>query len=346
MSTHGCAEGTALRPLIFDTAAFPLRERKEAWRAHHAFWMDVTPLEEEPGAFHARSELWVLGPLVMGWNRASAARNVRGPGRVRGDQMDHYTLIQWRNGTMQGRMGVRDFVGRGVAPSVFGLHLPMEADRTAAEWLMAFLPRDWVAEVTGGLDARIGHTLDTPMGRLLGAHLNQMAQELPHLSASELPAASEATRLLLRAAAQPAGDALAEARPVIEATQRSRLRRLIRHEIGSARLTPSRLAQLSGISRSRLYRMFEAEGGVAKVILAERLRMVRRSLSDPLEQRPIARIAEAAGMPDPSAFGRAFRRETGLSPGAFREAVQAGGTVPLAAKPADDFRAALAGLSA
>ena len=334
------------KPVVFDTATLTPREGVESWRDRHAFWMDVAPLEPDPARFHGRSETWALGPLVLSWNRAAAARNSRTAARVRADQLDHYALIQWRSGGMQGRTGAADFAGRLLAPSLFGLHLPCEADRSEAEWLMAFLPRDWVAEATAGLDARIGQSLDTPMGRLLGAHLDQLARELPRLSPADLPAACEATRLLLRAAARPTGDALAEASPVIEATQRARLRPLIRREIGSARLNPGRLAQLSGISRSRLYRLFEAEGGVAKAILAERLRVVRRALSDPLDQRPIARIAEAAGMPDASAFGRAFRRDTGLSPGAFRQAAQAGQGIPTPGGPAGDLRAALLGLAA
>jgi len=337
---------TPLQPLVFDTAAFAPRERVDSWRARHAFWMDVTPLGEDAAGFHARSEAWALGPMVMSWNRAAAARNIRGTARVRGDQMDHYCLIQWRSGGMHGRTGAADFAGRFLAPSLFGLHLPMEADRTDAEWLMVFLPRDWVAEATTGLDGQIGRSLDTPIGRLLGSHLDQMARELPRLSAADIPAACEATRLLLRAAARPTADTLAAAAPVIEAGQRGRLRQLIRREIGSARLTPGRLAQLSGISRTRLYRLFEAEGGVARVILAERLRAVRRALSDPLDRRSIAQVAEAAGMPDPSTFGRAFRRDTGLSPGSFRRAVQAGHGLPALAAPAEDFRAALLALVA
>ncbi|MFL1463114.1 helix-turn-helix domain-containing protein [Roseococcus sp. DSY-14] len=333
------------QPLVFDTASLPPRDRVEAWRARHAFWMDVTPLDA-PDGFGARSETWSLGPLVLSWNSAGAARNVRGAQHVRRDQLDHYGLIRWRRGAMHGRASGADFAGQPLAPSLFGLQQPMEGDRSPAEWLMAFVPRDWVADATAGLDAQLGQAMDTPGGRLLGAHLDQLARELPHLAPAELPLACEATRLLLRAAARPGGDAAAEAAPVIEATQRARLRQAIRREIGSARLNPGRLAQLSGVSRSRLYRLFEAEGGVAKVILAERLRAVRRALADPLDRRSIASIAEAAGMPDPSAFGRAFRRDAGLSPGAFRAAALSG-QLPADRAPAPaDLRDALLALAA
>ncbi len=46
---------------------------------------------------------------------------------------------------------------------------------------------------------------------------------------------------------------------------------------------------------------------------------MRRALADPTDRRPIARLAEDLGMPDPSVFSRAFRREFGETPREFRE---------------------------
>jgi AraC-like DNA-binding protein len=85
---------------------------------------------------------------------------------------------------------------------------------------------------------------------------------------------------------------------------------------------------MAGLSRTQLYRVFEAQGGVARAVQRERLRAIARTLADPEERRPVAQVAEAFGMPDASAFSRVFRREYGVTPRAFREAALLGLGLP------------------
>jgi AraC-like DNA-binding protein len=103
---------------------------------------------------------------------------------------------------------------------------------------------------------------------------------------------------------------------------------MIRARLASAMLTPDRLSQAAGVSRSTLYRLFEPLGGVAAVIQAERLAQARRLLEDPREHRPIQQIAQAVGFFDASVFSRAFRRAHHASPGQLRGASLAGKPLP------------------
>jgi AraC-like DNA-binding protein len=83
-------------------------------------------------------------------------------------------------------------------------------------------------------------------------------------------------------------------------------------------LTPSRLARRAGLSPSRLARLVKRIFGltptqfIAKTRLAIASRLLRET------ERAVADIAHACGFYDHSAFTRAFRSATGLTPSQFR----------------------------
>ena len=79
-----------------------------------------------------------------------------------------------------------------------------------------------------------------------------------------------------------------------------------------------------GISRSRLYRLFEPYGGVNHYIQHRRLLHAYAALADPNDHRRILDIAEERGFDDAAEFSRAFRREFGYSPSEVRAASKAG----------------------
>jgi len=160
--------------------------------------------------------------------------------------------------------------------------------------------------------------LDTPGGRLLRDHLLLLEAELPHMDTEQAARMAEATwAMVALAAAKGVPRRVVAARPVV-ATQVARLHALIRTRLGSATFGPARLSQLSRISRSQLYRLFEPHGGVACFIQRERLAAARRALSDPCDPRSIREIAESVGLFDPSSFSRMFRRSFGVSPRQLR----------------------------
>jgi AraC-like DNA-binding protein len=90
-----------------------------------------------------------------------------------------------------------------------------------------------------------------------------------------------------------------------------------------------------GVSRSRLYRLFEPFGGVMHYIQHRRLLDAHLALADPNDQRRIIEIAEQRCFNDGTEFSRAFRREFGCSPTDVRSGQRAG----LPYKPAADIRA-------
>src|SRR4029078_9125098 len=98
-----------------------------------------------------------------------------------------------------------------------------------------------------------------------------------------------------------------------------RARRFVGRKLADPDLTPEILCTELGVSRSRLYRLFESFGGVSAYIRRQRLLKTRDALSDSSDRRSISRIAEQWGFTEPSAFSRTFRQEFGISPSGARE---------------------------
>ncbi|SHF97214.1 AraC-type DNA-binding protein [Kaistia soli DSM 19436] len=105
-------------------------------------------------------------------------------------------------------------------------------------------------------------------------------------------------------------------------SQLDRIKAYILAHLDDAELSPRGIAAAHGISLRRLYELFEGEEQqVARFVQAQRLDRIRRELADPLMRGlPINSIALRRGFKDFSHFSRAFRRQFGVAPGAFRSA--------------------------
>lgn len=88
-------------------------------------------------------------------------------------------------------------------------------------------------------------------------------------------------------------------------------------------LTVDEVAHACLVSRRTLYRLCEDIGGPAALVRRMRVEHARRLLrADP--NRPLSGIAAASGFATDRHFYRAFRQETGVTPGQFRSQLDAG----------------------
>jgi AraC-like DNA-binding protein len=91
---------------------------------------------------------------------------------------------------------------------------------------------------------------------------------------------------------------------------------MMERELLSRDLTPDRIAVTLGVSRSTLYRAFEAAGGVITSIQRRRLAHAYALLRQRQGRTPtVADIAYVCGFASESHFGRAFRDRFDISPG-------------------------------
>ena len=82
--------------------------------------------------------------------------------------------------------------------------------------------------------------------------------------------------------------------------------------------TVAGLAAESGLSRAAFARRFTAHMGEPPLTYLTRWRMITAAGMLRNEQTSLARVAEGVGYESQEAFSRAFKREYGVSPGAWR----------------------------
>jgi AraC-like DNA-binding protein len=185
------------------------------------------------------------------------------------------------------------------------------------------LPRATVMEAMGGdavMRRRTKLTLpDTGLARVLASHLRSIESNADGLdvagAASAVHAASTLATAVLRLM-RPGHREQQNAGLVLAA------RRMIELDHGDARLSAEAIAARLGCSRTQLFSAFQAENlSLADCLRDARLNRGKMLLAD--RSRPVDEVAWLCGYSDASAFGKAFRRAFGMTPGEWRGAASA-----------------------
>ncbi len=196
---------------------------------------------------------------------------------------------------------------------------PFEGEGADEEVVTLYLSRDLFRAEARSLDLAHGAVLKSWQSAILTDYLTVLARELPSVSRDHLAGLSAATCAVVKACLAATSDATAEAEKPIVVALRERARRIVRQNLASADFGPETLGQMVFVSRSKLYRIFESSGGVARSIQQERLAEAHRRLTQSQLKKPISALASEVGFTDHSAFSRAFKLEYGYSPSEARE---------------------------
>ncbi|MCZ8106739.1 MAG: helix-turn-helix transcriptional regulator [Burkholderiales bacterium] len=321
--------------IVFDTDRTPPGGRLDAWNGAFGSLNAITIATESGGEPSSRSENWLLGGgLIVSQTRVTPSHFLRDAARTRRDSLDHLVLRVLRSGRGHLRHAGFDATTEPGDLVLFSMHETWSVEWDDAEWVSLCIPRDLDLRLTAGLAA-------LPSGLLRGAGAGLIADMMLALPARAAAARADELPILARTVHAAIGACLlsgvspSAASPADAAIglAKERVRRAILRNIGSARLTPGQLAIAAGVSRSALYRLYEAEGGVARYIQQVRLSLAHAALRDPQQtDKSISAIAEAHGFPTPSDFSRAFRAAYGTAPSEVRAALAAGPAMPVVAR--------------
>jgi len=307
-----------MQPVTLSTIDIPAPDQFEAWMGWFDGAFDVQPHVAPGPGFAAQTRNWAMGACLFSHVRAPGIRVTRGVAHVRRNPADHWMVTLGRHTITQVSINETAFSAPAGIPFVASLADGLTSDRPSDDRLQLYISRDKVAHIAPALERARGRALDTALGRLLGDYLNILERVLPEVAAEDLPGIVDSIVAMVAASLVPEHECAPAAEPQIDLVRLEQIRRLVRRFLRSRALGPQLLCKVLSISRSKLYRIMEAEGGVAHFVQRQRLLEAYAMLSDPTVDRPIADIAEELCFADTSGFSRAFRREFGTTPGDVR----------------------------
>lgn len=305
-------------PYRFSVLDYDKSERFEAWRAEHRHH-DISWRMRDVDIRNANFCGVHLDELMLGRWHFSADRIEtadrfarRSPSKIRRDYLDHYYLRLSLSDSWVFRVKDKPTTVHPGQLALVDLGQPYDLSIAAGDVLMLMVPRDYLPIATAALH---GVVLDHALGRLFGDYLQLLFHRANHLIDQELPSVSAATVALLNATLSALPDEVAQAQRQIDATLLNKVRWHIDRHIDSPDLKVGVLCTQVGLSRSRLYRLFEPIGGVAHYIQERRLSKVRGILQARIGPRPlIADLAFRYGFSSPVQLTRAFKRRFGYTP--------------------------------
>lgn len=268
--------------------------------------------------FNGEASGAALGTLIVSSRRWSdPKRSVpyevrRTARRIRTDGFDFFRFTMFLDSKF--RIQTSDLHGTKQAGDLILLDAAQAQDCAVApgESLSLALPRDFLPQQAEHLH---GRTFTSGIGRLLGDHLRSLCRNLPTLREHDVPHVVESTLQLVTAVVTPTADAVRLASAPIRDALVNRIQRYIDINLLEADLTPDRICRDIGLSRAKLYELFEGGGGVMRQIQRKRLRRAYRLLANPNRARArIAEIAWSHGFSNEKYFHRLFKAEFGHTP--------------------------------
>ena len=285
-------------------------------------------LRKQPGEyFRIRAQAWTLGDMVVGavetW---CGLRLVRSAKRVRADGAEQCVVVLLHSG---GVTGEADGVAVTATPGsvlIVDRARPNSFDVARSRCTVLIVRRDCLSP-----EGDLPHGLVVPgvLGTLLADYIGSLERSLAGLTAAEAQHIEQSISEVIRACIAPSREGVKRANARLQQSWRSEVKRIVDAGLHDPDLSPAAIAMVLGISRSALYRLFDAEsGGVSAFIRRRRLRFACRLMTNPRERRRVSEIAFDCGFKSESHFSRAFRDEFGVTPSTLRAAGPTNATLP------------------
>jgi AraC-like DNA-binding protein len=270
---------------------------------------DVIPLVAEDD-FHITSATAMAGNALLVDTRITDVEYDRTPAHIACGGMDHYHITLCLEGEMRFSSGRREVT---LGPGDIVLLDMAQPNRTVlrggdgrTHLRAIILPRAMLAPRLAHPDSATAILLpsDHPHARLLASHF-----------------------AALGLTPQPEADSLGGTADIVAGVERAErhlyltmIKRRIANNLETDALTTEGLCRHFQISRATLYRLFEADGGLAHYVREQRLNLAFRQLLSPAAQdERLIDLAVGMRFSSDSTFIRAFRRKFGLTPGELRE---------------------------
>ncbi|MEN5297300.1 AraC family transcriptional regulator [Brucella sp. TWI559] len=229
--------------------------------------------------------------------------------------LDHYILHIILAGTLHGSFnGIEVFAHPGDI-ILLNLSQVVSSSTETDGRITVLIPKHELEKRTGWrkLDGSVLKA-QSPTTILLFNYVKDMINISSQLNATEATAAREAMLTLLASCINGTQQELTNS-VAMKLTMRHRILAYIDDNLTNSALKPRSIQQHFHVSRSHLYRAFEADGGVAKVIRDKRLDLAYQLLIEIQgKQLSFKEIAYRCGFQNTSQFTKAFKSLYSISP--------------------------------
>ncbi|MGJ3242759.1 MAG: helix-turn-helix domain-containing protein [Opitutales bacterium] len=316
---------------VFETDAFPARDRFSAWQESMGVLFDIAPSADTGNdAFFARVDCYQLHRMLIAETRSRAARYDRKESRIRRDGLDLIMIQLFTQGEVQ--FGTR--CGSTVTPQgqlvVFDMGQFIENHNSIYTNLTLAFPREVMEAYLPDIARWHGCTIpdNHAATRLLKNLFLATFQQATGIDARDSQQIEQAMCALTAAALNPRRYPDATHGPAGELLSLE-IKRHINRNLGDSKLSIDTICRAFAVSRTQLYRQMEPIGGISEYIRKRRMQRCYQDLCDPAQrQLSIGEIAHRWGLRDASSFARQFRRQFKTTPGEVRRQAAHEGALP------------------
>lgn len=313
----GQGSDPAINVQRFSTEGVAEHARHDLWRSRPSSFgrlFETRPHE----AFETSSAYFALGKIQVGFSTFCSQSWTRTAAMARADEVDWLTVNVRFAGAARGDSDCGDFIATGGSTVMVDLAQPGSHFSERSDSALLMIPRALAESVLGPVRDLHGAVISRAGSALLRNHLLQVQQSVHDIPVSQGDRMAGVVLDLLAVSLSMEGRPVAVSVDAQDNAIRRRALAAIDARLGSAQLNAASLARALGISRSTLYRLFSAEGGVNAHIRKRRLERVHQLLGQPAVSEPITILAERWGFCDAAHFGRLFRETYGMTPGDYR----------------------------
>lgn len=315
MTLSDCDISELQDELFLSTDLMDSKTREALWRdAIQLFYHDKPAEEERTAGASNTPQSHIIDTLLIGTSSFHEQKSERTASSVAQGGFNHYVLHVIISGTIHGDFNGSDVFAKPGDILIFDLSQIVSSKNEAGTRITVIIPRHELEKLVGWRELH-GTVLkaETATTKLIFDYLSGLKNLTEKLSPTEQLAVKNALLLLVASSINTLDD-----NNKIGATglaMRSRILGYIDDHISNPNLSPSSIQSRFRVSRSHLYRAFEADGGVAKIIRDKRLDHAYRIISDH-KGKPISlkEIAYLCGFNTGTQFAKAFKARFDVAP--------------------------------
>ncbi|VVD59203.1 helix-turn-helix domain-containing protein [Pandoraea fibrosis] len=327
MPTNSGADAYGLQStngVTFSTAYLLPEVRNDACRQIISPFFDAWHIKSEKGgSLEGALTSTHIGRLLVGETAFNSQRHERSRKLALSTSLDQYLIQLFVSGTLDGDCDGRPVVVRPGDIIAMDLSRVANTQISPGATVSLIVPREAIDKSTGGRSIH-GTVLkaEHAVTRLLAGFLVSLADVAGEIEGEEaLGVESGAVNLLAEILAKKSDAALFNEDSVLSRVLRSQVLSFINANLTSPSLGLDAIIARFRVSRAHLYRIFEADGGIATVIRNKRLDAAYRALTQGGGRgaSSITRLAHELAFSGSNHFLRAFRARFGVTPSEARE---------------------------